>query len=784
MLTKATFFVTFLAMKQQKLKTGKYCGFHIIKNPYTNGRTVHVVFLKYVPVVQFNPDTIQERRLAAIDLVEKSLCTQAEAGKICGFHRNTVFRLLRVKQCFGVEAVIKENRGTKTPFKYIGKIRSHIKKLLRKYSEKTDQAIADQATADLKEDISRSAVARIRTEKGKKKSDKFPPQEELIEIEKIAETVDKQANQGDQMELNFIWDKDIKEKIEESSFEESPKSKQQSKKDLIERLQHGERSNFAGGLMHHLFLQEIDFNDIVSPFSLNAGSTFQSKNILENIFHSINTDIPSIEALKLVNANEFGVLSGLNKAPGKETVRNHLIAMAEKNLSSTLIDNFAKALLQQNFIEKGVFFIDGHFLPYYGLNQIAKGYYTVRRIAMRGNELYSITDIQGRPLFFITESNEIDFRPVISSCANKLIEYGINRPVLVFDRGGYGVRFFHEINKKADFVTWAKYVSDKSLKQIPDEAFTVGIFWQGKKYLVAEKIRTVTESLQSAKKAGYLEAISFELRMVVLHNVETGKRIGIFTNNRQKPLNDIAFYMLNRWGKSENIFKEMMSRFNLDYHPGYDIKELENQPLIDNPDIALINRAIRILKKELKKVENELLLIEAKQIKRPDTRRIEKMSKLNKEIAEKKDDIIGFKNQLAKLDEKVSILDLLDGKPMNRCDLEKKKLYDIMQFMAYNSRERLVELFRDCYHDHRDVKPVLDMITRKAGFIKLVGQTLIVVLDYIQNKQHQEAANRFCRLLNQKQIRFAGNLKIKLAFFITKYPKNNCFDKTKKLCTI
>ena len=109
---------------------------------------------------------------------------------------------------------------------------------------------------------------------------------------------------------------------------------------------------------------------------------------------------------------------------------------------------------------------------------------------------------------------------------------------------------------------------------------------------------------------------------------------------------------------------------------------------------------------------------------------------------------------------------------MSRCDLEKKKLYDLMQFMAYNSRERLVEIFRDCYSDSRDVKPVLDMITRRAGHIKMFGQTLIVVLDWIENKKHREAAIRFCRLLNQKSITMAGRLKLKLAFYVSKFPQH------------
>jgi len=56
---------------------------------------------------------------------------------------------------------------------------------------------------------------------------------------------------------------------------------------------------------------------------------------------------------------------------------------------------------------------------------IAKGYFTVRRLAMKGNELYAITDLQGRPLFFITESNEIDFRPIIARSAEMLVGFGI-----------------------------------------------------------------------------------------------------------------------------------------------------------------------------------------------------------------------------------------------------------------------------------------------------------------------------------------------------------------------
>ena len=735
------------------------------------GNLIKTVFFNYAPVARFNTDDVNERKVAAIELVERGLCHQKHAGIICGFHRNTVFKLLRTKRLLGLEAVFEDNRGLKLPYKYINKIRSHIKKLQRKYPDWTDQAIADQAAEDLNMEISRSSVARIRTEKADNRRDKnLRSKKELIGLAEIAESIDKEANDGRQLRLNFERDPELKEASEESEKEAAPKGEKETDKRLIERLQQGERHSFCGGLMHHIYLQEIGFEDLLSPFPVKPWASYQSWEILATLFHSVNLSIPSIEALKLVDASKLGVLVGINKSADKETIRKHMGQMAELNLSGDLIDGFAGRLLQQGQINPEVFFIDGHFLPYYGLKVIAKGYFTVRRLAMRGNELYAVTDLQGKPLFFFTESNEIDFRPMISRAADKLIELGIPRPMLVFDRGGYGVHFFKELSERADFVTWAKYLSDKSLTRIPDETFSVGIFFKNKRYLVAEEFRTVKETIQTAKKDGRNAPSSMTLRLVVIKNIETGKKVGIYTNNTSRPFYDIAYYMLQRWGDSENFFKEMMARFNLNYHPGYDIKELEQQPLIENPDIPLTKKAIRMLKKEADDLKREILIAQGKLVRRKDKRLDNKILTLRTEIGEKINDIAQFEDKLTTLPDKLSVLDLLGGRAMSRADLEKKKLYDLMQFMAFHSRERLVEIFRDCYDDHRDIKPVLDMITTRAGSLKLIGQTLFVILDWIENKKHRKAAEHFCRLLNQKTIKLVGRLNVKLSFHISWIP--------------
>ena len=64
----------------------------------------------------------------------------------------------------------------------------------------------------------------------------------------------------------------------------------------------------------------------------------------------------------------------------------------------------------------------------------------------------------------------------------------------------------------------------------------------------------------------------------------------------------------------------------------------------------------------------------------------------------------------------------------------------------------------------------LDMITTRAGYVKLIGQTLFVILDWIENNKHRKAAEKFCRLLNKKAIKLVGRLNVKLSFHISKIP--------------
>lgn len=735
-----------------------------------NGILVTTVFFKYIPVVKFNTRSIAERRIAAVELVEQGICNQETAGSICSFHRNSVSKFISIKYHFGITALLSDNRGLKKPLKYKDEVQQTIKHILDAHPAWKDCQVANQAAIELDMEISRSAVARIRTSLASTNNeDPLLTMETMHDLIDIARTLDQENNDSEQLELNFEADPEFRQKKEEFSKNASPRSDVKSEQDLIKRLQLGERSPFAGSFMHHLFLQEIDFFNLTSCFPEIEGNTYQPADILKTLFFKIANDIKSIEALKLINSSSFGALIGKSRSPDKDVLRDQLGILATRNLSDVLIDKFARVLLEQHRIDPEVFFIDGHFLPYYGLHVIAKGYYTVRRLAMKGNELYAVSDLQGRPLFFMTESNEIDFRPIISHAADKLIELGIARPILTFDRGGYGIRFFSELSMKADFVTWAKYITDKQLDAIDNDSFTQCIAFGKKRYLVSDQQRTVSESIQTAKNEGRIKPIQLQLRLVVLQDIKTDRRIGIYTNNTAKSAGDIAYYMLSRWGDSENLYKELMAKFNINYHPGYDIAELQDQPLVDNPDVKLMKQAIKILAREIEQLTEHKQDIVNRLTKRKDKRLDARLLKINSQLQEKNNDKTNFEQKLTTVPEKISIVELLQGKKMSRCDLEKKKLYDLMQFITLHSYERLKEIFKAHYTDHRDIKQVLRMITKKTGFIKLIGDTLVILLDRIELKKHRVAAEALCRDLNQRNIAMTGPIKAKLFFYVSKY---------------
>jgi len=744
--------------------------------PLRGNRVRSQVFFRYVPVASFYEKDLPSQKIAAIELVESGLASIKDAAEVVGLHRNTISESIKIKQLLGISSAIQDDRGRKAPIHYTSDIKAHIVRLVENHPDWTDTQVAKQAAKDLKTRVSRQAVARIRVSHFEPANSlATPSKSELIEIEGMARRIEEQVRQHVQRSFDFENRLELKDKVEEFADEPAPEATCATEAKALSQLQQGVATPYGGLFFYHVFLCELNFCQLFKEFELSESGQYQFSEIFLTLLFGLGLRLPSIEAHKLVNPSQFGPLFGMPRSPDPITIRFCLEVMAERNIADSVIDKFALQVLKIGAIDPEVFFIDGHFLPYYGLSLLAKGYHTVRRQVLKGNEIYVVSDIRKRPLMFITEGCEIDFRPIIDRIADRIIHYGVDRPLLVFDRGGYGIHFFSELSVKADFITWGKYIRDDELSSIPDKGFTVGFRFGDKCYEISEVDKEVVESADTANKEGREQRSRMKVRMIVIRTIdektgeEVGKRLSVFTCNTDREKWEIAYFMLNRWGKSENFFKEIRAIFNFDYHPGYAINEMEEQPLFDNPEVDIIRSAIKTLQKEIRILEGESAILQLEYQKKPKKSLTNRLNKLGAKKREKIEDKEGLERKLDELPAKVSLESLLD-RPMSQCDLEKKRLYDLIQIIAYHARERLVDEFRHCYNRVQDLKQILDKITNMGGYVRLIGNTLVVLLDWIERPSHREAAERLCRRINRLGITMQGRLPLRLHFAIAHSP--------------
>ncbi len=73
-----------------------------------------------------------------------------------------------------------------------------------------------------------------------------------------------------------------------------------------------------------------------------------------------------------------------------KTLRRFLEGVTTLETSGAVAMKLARQYVKLDIVQLGILYLDGHFVPYYGKSQIAKGYFTTRRLALKGNHLYSM----------------------------------------------------------------------------------------------------------------------------------------------------------------------------------------------------------------------------------------------------------------------------------------------------------------------------------------------------------------------------------------------------------
>lgn len=739
------------------------------------------VFYAYVKLVEFTKGNWAETHLAAVRLADDYKIPYTIVAKICGIDRNTVSKLVKTKRLLGIEYVLQNDRGPKSPWKVVDDVVEIIDQEVKKEPTITNRRLV-RLLAKRDYFISESTVRRVRNRNQRSlKEDLIPRKTSLRQKARIAQRIENRDLIIYQMRLFDTELAGIIDDPDPFDYEAHYPDITPHQRRYLNALQIGKACSYVGGLLYAAILQRFGFNAIIKQI---YGDLYQKRHngypldiIFQTLFYSLVFHFPSIESLKKAKRSDFGVLIGRLRLPNRKAIHKVLNQLAPFNRSSKLMKEFARMFVEQHIIEVGILFFDEHFLPYYGIDYIYKGFFSTRRLAIGGNSQFWAHDIQGRPFFVITTDAHLKLREMIPDMIRRAQEIsGRRQLIIIFDRGGYDIKLFEIITSMgATFITWAKYVSEKTIESIPSRSYKYFEFkpklgGKPEAYWLYETVQIIREGRTQKNKDRPLKTM--KVRMIVLWKLSTNKKTPIYTSDFHTPMSVLAEPIIRRWGCQENVFQKMMRRYNINYHPGYYIEELMNQPLITNPKIKKLKKEIKELENRLKSEKSQLttrmLNLKNKQVsietyQKRQRKTIPKIQGLEKQLE-------SLRQQLATQPQRITVIEALAGEKLSAFDLEKKKIYDVIQIIAYNAEQVLLETFSKCYSDYRDIEQILDMIVSYGGYVKLYNNTLYVIINYIDTPRYRKAAIELCHRVNSQGPRTQDRFEFPIFFKVMDHP--------------
>ena len=451
------------------------------------------------------------------------------------------------------------------------------------------------------------------------------------------------------------------------------------------------------------------------------------------------------ENLKHYDDELMGGLIGRRRLPSVKTVRR-VIAEGCAQIGEDveqMKSKYARRCLDV-WGYQGAFYLDGHFMPYSGGERILYGYNPHRRLAEKGRTAYVVNTATRRPIYEVLSDGFDDFKVNIERIVDFLIEEAeVARPTVIFDRGGFSWERFERIEGKADFICWYEGKAEipkgkwKEVK-VPHESNTYG---EPEYVRQAYKEQVIAEG--DEKGRGYR-------RMVF---IKKGRKVSpAITNMKQATGKEVLLQLTRRWGAQENVFKELVidgyDKIHSYRKDGYEDEYFEREGIDGNR--MMENPERRKLQQEKRKLENKRNVTLGRIAKRekesgkpisPTTQQQERLEKIEKRVTE-------IAKRLEYLPEKVLRIDYINDNGLMRLSNGKKKYFDLLNLIAYNLRQDIVEIIGPVYRNNRDANQLVLKILRLMTRIENEGgHTKVVFTQKLKGKE-QEALSEICKHAN------------------------------------
>jgi transposase len=701
-------------------------------------------------------------RLAIVQLHRCGLGTREELAAAFGRHVNSVQRYLAEFADQGMRGLLSERSGPKGPWKITAAVRAKILLIVLREGVWELEAIQRRLAEAWHEVLSVPSIQQVLEENGLGQA---PPQseaggavqEELFDL-------------GNPRQLPLHLDPPIGAPAQNSGHapgdplgeatlgSKARRSYSGAQRQYLDQLEQGTDNAYAGGLLFVPLLARYQFVPTLRKvLTLPTHEGYSLEELALTLFYLDVFRFRSLEDFKRAYPEEFGVLVGRSQSPSLFTLRRFLHKVRKLGRGETLIDEFAVAYLRTELAAWGVMYIDGHFMPYYGLYPISKGWHGVRQVPMKGSYNFLAVDEHFTPWLFLVRSCTEDLLQKIPELIQKAKQIGeqagvsrerLERLIVLFDREGYSAELYRylegkdqgEGKRRALFISWAKY-ADKWVNDLPEAQFN--------------RVARVAYAIQKPERIAYLETTRAmskygKIRAVVIQSGADHKRSAIYTNGSAEEIaaERIVALLCRRWGE-ENAIKELLHQHLINYTPGYFTEDLEQQPMVDNPQVRELKARRAGLVSELNRLKIELAdhLLPRPAHQRRSPPRNQKA--VLDDIAVVQSSILLTDQQREQLPAEIPFDEAHAGQKLLRLNHEKKRFVDCIKVFACNLQAEMCRRLLPYYDWQKEVLPALAMMVERSGYVKLERGRLEVTLRRFRNGEIDYAVRHLCADLNR-----------------------------------
>jgi len=505
------------------------------------------------------------------------------------------------------------------------------------------------------------------------------------------------------------------------------------------RIVDGEVScRYAGAMLVHPFLHLVGAGDVLGGLGSGPARRYDSTTVALCALFGLSIGTGSMEATKHLGRTDVGALAGIVSAPELRTLRQRLARMADGCDPAGVQAALTRGLIASAAPPEQVFFIDDHFVPYYGAAPVAKGWNTKRRHAQPGRDDTYIADLSGRALCF-TSSEPSGLSATMRAAVSELRAICGDAPItLAFDRGGsYPVAFSWLRDQNVTWLTWRRGELTPS-EATPRRSWFVR---DGRRHTYRVIDETVT-------LAGYGPA-----RQVTL--IEDGEAVAqILTSDTASTPARLVHLLRCRW-KIENLFKYAAAHNGIDQLCDYRMDLIADERPVPNPARVAARAQLNNLTTERDTHAAELADILLGDFD-PDIQ-IDTWAQAGTEHAGIEDRITDATTQLRAHRAKLPANQLDPDATRALPRLARRSLQLVLRLLAYNAELWLAERLDAYLADPDEVRAITRHLLHQPGTITYTRRTVTVTIDRPDQPRVTRALELLTQELNATPARIPGD---------------------------